>query len=158
MHQVYLGLGTNQGVLKENLATARNKIEESMGVIIKQSSEQVTEPWGIDDEQDFYLNQVVLIETDLEPELTFRMAKLIEEEMGREKREKWAPRVIDIDILFFDDIIFDSEELSIPHPMAHMRRFVLEEMIEIAPNFIHPTMMLSMAECLEELNNEDFSF
>ena len=151
----YLSLGTNVGDLEENLKLAINKISALLDCFVprndkgqdsnikKKSSVYQTKAWGLE-EQDDFLNLVLEVESGYKPIDLLVHLKNIEKEMGRVKTEKWGPRVIDIDILFCDDLKFKSDTLEIPHPFLHEREFVLKPFIEIAPNFIHPVFRKTM--------------
>jgi 2-amino-4-hydroxy-6-hydroxymethyldihydropteridine diphosphokinase len=108
----------------------------------------LTDPWGLYD-QPAFLNQVVLVETLLEPELLLLEVQAIERQMGRERITKWDRRIIDIDILFYDQVIYQSDTLQIPHPWIEQRNFVLAPLAEIAAAFIHPISKKSIRELLE---------
>lgn len=137
MHTVYLLTGSNIGDSYTHLMQARKSIALRAGEVIKASSVYKTEPWGNKNQQDF-LNQVLQVNTELEPLDLLRTVLGIEQEMGRNREEKWGPRIIDIDILFYDTLIIDSEELRVPHPYLHERRFTLLPLHEIAPELVHP--------------------
>src|SRR5438270_16252 len=137
MNHAVLSLGSNIGERKENLKQAREYLVKAGCLIKKESSVYETEPWGKKD-QPFFFNEVIEIETTLNAfELMFLILQ-IEKQMGRERKEKWEPRIIDIDILFFNDEIIQAEHLTIPHPYLHVRDFVLMPLKEILPDFIHP--------------------
>ncbi|MBI5403877.1 MAG: 2-amino-4-hydroxy-6-hydroxymethyldihydropteridine diphosphokinase [Ignavibacteriae bacterium] len=152
---VYLGLGSNIGDKKMFIESAVLRISEiTRTKVIRSSLLYRTEPWGIKN-QDFFLNSVVEIETGLKPEELLKELKKIETSVGREKREKWHEREIDIDILFYDGIIFENDQVKIPHPELHKRNFVLVPMCELNPEFVHPVIKKSMLELLNE--SEDIS-
>ena len=149
MARVYLGLGSNINDRIGYLKQALDEIEDLKDTkILKSSSIYETEPWG-HKEQNSFLNLVVLIETSLSPLSLIAELKDIEIKCGRIKRDKWFEREIDIDILFFDDIILKSELLEIPHPQMQNRRFVLVPLNEIEPDFIHPLLNVNMRTLLE---------
>ena len=140
----YLGLGSNMGEREENLRQALTLL--SLEVDLKQiSSIYETEPVGYK-EQPLFLNLVCHIATNLSPEQLLRLAKDIETRMGRLPSFPNAPRIIDIDILFYDDKIVESQDLTIPHPRLQHRGFVLIPLTEIAPDLVHPKLGKSIAE------------
>lgn len=136
---VFLGIGANLGDRKAALRTAQELIEKYVGKIAKRSSTYETQPWG-KPEQPAFLNMVVMANTTMDPrELLDSIAKM-EKELGRERVEKWGPRAIDIDILFYGHRIIRDKGLEIPHPEFHKRAFVLVPMMEIDPDFEHPVL------------------
>ena len=124
MHTVYLLTGSNIGDSELNLLNASKFIQNQIGKVIASSHVYKTEPWGNKDQQ-LFLNQVLKVETELEPHQLLKTILEIENSMGRNRKIKWEPRIIDIDILFFNDEIIDQENLQIPHPLIHERRFTL---------------------------------
>ncbi|HTJ48945.1 MAG TPA: 2-amino-4-hydroxy-6-hydroxymethyldihydropteridine diphosphokinase [Cyclobacteriaceae bacterium] len=146
--EVFLLLGTNLGNTSMNLERARIYIK-NIGNIVTESSVYRTKAWGKTDQPDFY-NQVLGIVTSVEPEELLQKVLSIESEIGRERKEKWGPRVIDIDILFYENRIIELENLSIPHPGIPSRRFVLQPLAEIAPDFIHPQLKKNIRTLLKE--------
>jgi 2-amino-4-hydroxy-6-hydroxymethyldihydropteridine diphosphokinase len=147
-HLAYLGLGSNIGDKMAYLNQAIASIDANLGTVCAQSSVFLTDPWGLYDQPTF-LNQVVLVETWLEPELLLQGIQVIERQMGRERITKWDSRIIDIDILFYDQMIYQSETLQIPHPWLEQRNFVLAPLAEIAPAFVHPVSKKTIQELLE---------
>jgi dihydroneopterin aldolase / 2-amino-4-hydroxy-6-hydroxymethyldihydropteridine diphosphokinase len=148
MSRAYLALGTNIGNLEENLIRALDKIRENGCIIERQSSFIKTRPYGYVEQPDF-LNCVIEISTDKTPFELLDTVMKIENDMGRVRKEKWGPRIIDIDILFFDDLVIETENLIIPHPDLHNRLFVLEPLNEIAPGLIHPVIKKSIQYILD---------
>lgn len=137
-HTVYLSLGTNMGDKKKNLLEAIEKIGKLENTkVTSQSTILETEPFGYT-EQDMFLNACIEIKTLFTPPELLEKLLGIELEMGRVRTIKWGPRIIDIDILFFDDEIIQDKNLAVPHPWISERMFVLEPLCEIAPNLIHP--------------------
>lgn len=146
---VYLGLGSNIGDSQSHLETAIQKLT-TWGDIRAVSSFYETEPVGVTD-QAWFLNCVLLFETELSPEELLVKAKEIEKELGRTASIRNGPRIIDIDILLYDDRIIEADDLTVPHPRIHERRFVLLPLSEISPNLVHPIFKRTIAELLQEL-------
>ncbi len=151
MSIVYLGLGTNLGDRKQNISKAIEAISLKMS-ISKQSSLYETTAWGYTDQPNF-LNQVIEVETHLSPLRLLNFLKKTEVELGRVENFRYGPRPIDIDILFYDDLIKTTSRLQIPHPRIPARAFVLVPLNEIAPGFVHPVLKKTIAELLAELPN-----
>ncbi|TXH20184.1 MAG: 2-amino-4-hydroxy-6-hydroxymethyldihydropteridine diphosphokinase [Chitinophagaceae bacterium] len=152
MKTVYLLLGTNLGYRIQNLSDATILIEKEIGCIINKSSIYETEPWGVAD-QDNYLNQVLVIQSDLCATAILEKVLSIEKKLGRERTTKYAARTIDIDILFYNNEIVLEDHLKIPHPFIHKRRFVLEPLNEISPQFKHPLLQKTIGELLAECDD-----
>jgi 2-amino-4-hydroxy-6-hydroxymethyldihydropteridine diphosphokinase len=149
MANVYLIFGSNLGDKSNYIESAKKKLTQHAGTIIQQSSVYETEPWGFEHENQF-LNQVVLFETELDPGSLLKEIKRIETDLGRvREKERYSARFIDIDILFYDRLIFSGEELTIPHPELANRRFVLEPLAELINDFIHPVSGISVKALLE---------
>jgi 2-amino-4-hydroxy-6-hydroxymethyldihydropteridine diphosphokinase len=142
---VYLALGSNMGDRKNNLLQAAMSIDKNIGKIARKSRIYETEPWGKTD-QDSYLNQVLMVNTTLDPRDLLEVITHIEGEMGRVRTEKWAPRTIDIDILFYGKRVIRDKGLDIPHPELHKRAFVLVPLMEITPELEHPVLKLPIDE------------
>jgi 2-amino-4-hydroxy-6-hydroxymethyldihydropteridine diphosphokinase len=149
MNQTYLLIGGNVGNRRENLATATTMIAAKVGQILVTSSLYETAAWGITDQPSF-LNQVLLVETALDARQVLTAILSIEQQMGRKRIEKFGPRTIDIDILFFNDLVMHEDALIIPHPHLHLRRFTLEPLNEIAPKLVHPVFNKSISKLLEQ--------
>lgn len=139
MNKIYLLLGSNIGNPAKLLATAREKISEQLGEISSASSIYQTAAWGKTDQPDF-LNQVLLLHSAMSAESCLQTILQIEEKMGRIRTVKNAPRVIDIDILYYGKESIERPHLVVPHPAIQDRRFVLIPLNEIAPLFIHPKL------------------
>lgn len=149
MNEVYLLTGGNIGNRLAYLSKAKEEIAKRCGSILKESSVYETAAWGKED-QGAFLNQVLQIETNLHPEELLKTILEIEERLGRKRQLKYGPRIIDIDILFFDDDIINEHALKVPHPQMQNRRFVLVPLNEIAPAKIHPTLHKTIAQILAE--------
>jgi 2-amino-4-hydroxy-6-hydroxymethyldihydropteridine diphosphokinase len=139
MSRIFLSVGGNLGDRLENFNLTLVNISKCIGSIKKQSSIYETKAWGKENQPD-YLNMALEVETTLMPEELLKKTQQIEINLGRERHEIWGARTIDIDILFYDDEIIDSENLKIPHPLINIRKFVLLPMLEIAADFIHPVL------------------
>ena len=135
-HTVYLALGSNVGSRAANLKAAIAALPPQMEVKAK-SRVYETPPWGYTNQEKF-LNQVVKARTYLEPEPLLKHLKRLEVALGRVPTFQYGPRLIDIDILLYDDLVFDSADLKIPHPNMHERGFVLLPLMDIAPDLVHP--------------------
>ncbi len=140
---VYLSLGSNLGNRRENIVSASTLIHKKVGKIVKSSHFYETQPYGKTD-QDAFVNQVVMVNTLLDPRAMLEEITKIERELGRERKEKWGPRTIDIDILFYGKRIIRDKGLEIPHPELHKRAFVLVPMMELDPELEHPTLNLAI--------------
>ncbi|GGA87370.1 2-amino-4-hydroxy-6-hydroxymethyldihydropteridine diphosphokinase [Puia dinghuensis] len=147
MNISYLLIGGNEGDRMAALAAARANIEAAAGSIRTCSSLYETEPWGKTDQADF-LNQALCLETVADAPSLMNILLGIEEKMGRKRMEKYGSRIIDIDILFFNDAIIHQPGLIIPHAEVQNRRFALAPLEEIAPDYIHPVLGVSVRELL----------
>jgi 2-amino-4-hydroxy-6-hydroxymethyldihydropteridine diphosphokinase len=145
-HIVYLALGSNLGNRAANLKEAITSLTPQMEVKAK-SNVYETPPWGYI-EQEKFLNQVLMVKTYLEPQPLLKHLKRLEVALGRKASFPNGPRLIDIDILFYDDLIFESPELVVPHPRVHERGFVLLPMMDIAPDFVHPVKQKSVRDLI----------
>ena len=152
MENLFLLTGSNIGNSAQHLQQAKQFINERIGIIVKSSSVYKTEPWGNKDQQDF-LNQVLLVQTKLLAEDALIQLLQIEKEMGRNRIQKWEPRIIDIDILFYGDRIINTEKLIVPHPLLHERRFTLLPLAEIAAGYMHPVLHKTIEELLQSCND-----
>ena len=145
---VYLGLGTNLGDKEQNLRMSIKKIVERIGNVVSLSAFYATAPWGFSSENSF-LNAAVCVETTLLPLQVLEETQRIERELGRTEKSVnglYADRLIDIDLLLYDDRVMDAEGLILPHPLMTERRFVMEPLSEIAPDVVHPVLHKTMKE------------
>jgi len=159
MNKTYLLLGSNMGNSKASLSKAVVQIEKLIGKITRQSGLYSTAAWGNTKQPDF-LNQVIIVETELSAPQTMATILNIEKKMGRIRTIKNAPRVIDIDILFFNKEMINQAELVIPHPEIQNRRFVLVPLNQLSPNLKHPalnkTVHKLLINCPDKLNVKKF--
>jgi len=151
-HIVYLALGTNLGDRSANLKQAISALTPQLEVKAK-SAVYETPPWGFEDQPKF-LNQVIKANTYLDPEPLLKHLKRLEVALGRKESVPNGPRLIDMDILFYDDLVLDKASIVIPHPRLHERGFVLLPLMEIAPNLVHPVNKKSVREMAELCSRE----
>ena len=148
----HIGIGSNFGNRQENCEKAVNLLSRKGIKVLKCSSFYETEPWGVK-EQPKFINTAVETETDLKPEELLKTIKGIESDLGRGSGIRWGPRLIDLDILLYNDLVVKTNNLEIPHPGVKNREFVLKPLSEIAPDKIHPVLKKSieslLLECLE---------
>ena len=148
MNKVYLSLGSNRGERQGNLSKAIILLNKQAGKVVSLSSLYETQPWKMEDDTNF-INQVVLLETALDANTLMDCILEIETLMGRIRTAaKYEPRIIDIDILFFNNDVVSSEKLTIPHPFIQERLFVLAPMVEISPDYIHPILKTKIYQLL----------
>jgi 2-amino-4-hydroxy-6-hydroxymethyldihydropteridine diphosphokinase len=147
----YIGIGSNLGKREENCKRAIALLSDRGVREIRRSSFYETEPWGIK-EQPRFINIVVEVETGLLPEELLKTLQAVEKKIGRRKTERWGPRIVDLDVLLYNDVIMHTHNLQIPHPYIHERGFVLKPLSEIAPDTIHPVLKKSMKKLLAELS------
>jgi len=150
MPTVYIGIGSNLGDREDNCERAIKLLIDNEITVTKRSSMAETEPWGVKEQPDF-INMAVEIKTGLTPEELLSLLKNIEVDVGRLPTSHWGPRIIDLDILFYDDVVMDTPELQIPHPGISEREFVLKPLAEIAPDKMHPVLKKSIKELLSEI-------
>jgi len=150
MSLVYLLLGGNTGNRIKYLKSAVEKISDEIGKVIRMSSVYETEPYGFKAKKQF-INICILVETNLSPHQVLKVISEIETSLGRKRKtEKYVSRTIDIDVMFYDDIILNERSLIIPHPEFHRRNFALVPMAEIGRDFIHPVFGKTIGTLLEE--------
>ena len=143
MYNIFLSIGGNIGNKQANFKQVKDLIVKNLGTIIKASSIYESPPWGFESSHTFW-NQVVQIESILPPNELLENAKKIEKHFGRERKSQtYTSRQMDIDILYYEDLILQTDELTIPHPLLHKRNFVLVPLTEVAPEFIHPLLKLT---------------
>jgi 2-amino-4-hydroxy-6-hydroxymethyldihydropteridine diphosphokinase len=151
MPRVFIGIGSNLGDRVLNCKKALTEIS-AFAKILRVSSVYETEPVGSEDQPDF-INCAAEIETALPPLELLERLHTVEDKLERLRLERWGPRTIDLDIIFYDDLIFDTEELTIPHLSAHTRRFVLEPICEIDPWLVHPGFGVRIGELLNDVED-----
>ncbi|RHR37705.1 2-amino-4-hydroxy-6-hydroxymethyldihydropteridine diphosphokinase [Parabacteroides sp. AF18-52] len=149
----YLALGTNIGNKRRNMITAAALLAERVGDVLALSGFYETEPWGFQSENTF-LNAALQLETSLSPLELLKATQQIEVQMGRTQKSNgtYHDRIIDIDILLYDDLILQTPELTLPHPLMQDRRFVMEPLLEIAPNMVHPVFKKTVVSLMRERN------
>lgn len=150
---VYVGIGSNLGKRKENCLEAISLLEESPFIsVTKRSSLFETEPVGYEDQPPF-INCVIEIETTLDPRRLLRVCQEVEDILGREREIRWGPRIIDIDILLYNNLVINEQDLRIPHPHMHERGFALIPLSEIAPDVIHPVKKKKIKDLLRAMKD-----
>ena len=148
MAKIVLHLGSNQGNRQQEIQRAITYIEGSIGDIKLTSSFYETEAWGVEDQPSFF-NIALLLHTTLLPDQLLKVVLGIENKMGRQRKQHWGQRLIDIDILFYNDWQINFPELIIPHPRIQDRHFVLSPLMEIMPNFLHPKLKKTITQLKE---------
>lgn len=154
MAKVYILLGANLGKRFDQLLLARQEIEAHVGNLIQISSIYETAAWGVKEDEPSYLNQVLEVNTELSPLILLETVNAIEKKLGRTRNLKWESRLIDIDILYYDNLVMNTPSLIIPHPYLHLRKFTLVPLVEIAPDFMHPLIGKDSKTLLLELKDE----
>ncbi len=148
MATAYLLVGSNLGNRTQHLQQAQQFLRQAIGNILQGSSVYETAAWGVA-AQPAYLNQVLVVETALPPFELLEKTQEIEKQLGRIRSFRWAARTIDIDILFYDQLIISTQELTIPHSRILERKFVLQPLTEIAPDMLHPVWQRSIKNLLD---------
>jgi 2-amino-4-hydroxy-6-hydroxymethyldihydropteridine diphosphokinase len=152
MNKVYLLLGSNAGNREALLQDACRQITTTCGIIVQRSSVYETAAWGME-KQDAFLNEVLCIDTLLQPEQLLKAIQTIEDNLGRQREILWGPRTLDIDILFFNTDIINLPHLKVPHPFLQKRRFTLVPIAEIAGSMMHPILHKTITDLLEECDD-----
>ncbi len=151
----FIGLGANIGEPRRQLAEALARLSATEEVeVVKASSFYLNPPLGPPD-QPWYVNAVIQVRTRLTPEELLRVLHKVEQDLGRVRQERWGPRVIDLDLLLYNGVIFSGPDLCLPHPEMHNRSFVLVPLVEIAPQAWHPALEKTASELLEKLDPGD---
>ena len=153
-HIAYIGIGSNVG---NKLLQCQEALSETLKIdhhkLLAQSSFYKTQPLGYG-AQDWFVNSVIKIETALDAHELLRSLKGIESRLGRQETFRWGPRTIDLDLLFYDEEEFESEELQLPHPQLHKRQFVLAPLAEIDPFLIHPVLRKTIRDILDQMKED----
>lgn len=150
-YNAFIGIGSNLGVPAENCEKAIHLLKATAEIeVVAQSSLYESEPVGKTD-QNWFVNAVVAIKTSITPEALLNVVLTIEKDLGRERREKWGPRIIDLDLLAYEDHVSSSIDLTLPHPEMTKRRFVLLPLSEFAGDYLHPVENKTIHKLLQEL-------
>ena len=149
MNTVYIQLGSNIGERESFITKSMHKVEDDIGKIITVSSIFETTAWGNENQNNF-LNSVIEIKTPFDAFTILQKSQEIENNLGRKRSDKWGERTIDIDILFYNNKIINTKELTVPHPLIEKRKFVLMPLSEIAPNYMHPILKKNISTLLSE--------
>lgn len=154
MNKLFFEIGGNQGNKISNISLAKEAITNNIGIIVNESGIYESPPWGFESNDSFY-NQTLLVETKLPIEKVLERLLEIEKLLGRVRSaSRYSSRTMDIDILFYDKVIMNTDLLSIPHPRMHLRKFVLIPLCEIAPDFIHPVFNKDIKQLLNECKDD----
>ena len=151
MNTAYIGIGSNLGDRHQNCLTALDMIKKISECKLTGNSDlYVTEPVGVTD-QERYVNGVASVSTQLSAHDLLRKLLAIEQDMGRVRRKRWESRIIDLDLLLYGRELIHEKHLTVPHPLMHVRRFVLVPLVQLEPNLRHPSLGLTMSELLAQL-------
>lgn len=153
MTRCYILFGSNMGDKKALLEQACTLVNNRCGMLVERSSAYVTEPWGFEAEE-WFLNELLVVETELEPDDLMDALMEIEAELGRVRHpdpKGYCSRTVDLDILYYGDRIIHTAKVTAPHPLLHLRKFALEPLCEVIPDFLHPVFNLSQTQLLEKL-------
>lgn len=155
MHICYLSLGSNLGKKQANLEGALEEIKKDIGEVLRISSIYETEAWGVIS-QDNYFNIIAEIKTPFLPLELISKILAVETRLGRIRDKKWESRIIDIDIIFYENYLITTDNLTIPHPFLEKRNFVLEPLNELSPKFIHPRLRKSISQLSAECTDKSW--
>ena len=153
MVRSFILFGSNQGNKKGLLEQACTLINKRCGMLVERSSDYMTEPWGFETKE-WFLNALLVVETELEPDALMDELLSIEAELGRVRhpeKEGYSDRTVDLDILYYGDRIVHTDKVTIPHPRLHLRKFALMPLCELVPDFLHPELNISQKQLLEKL-------
>ncbi len=154
VNTVFIGIGSNIGEREGNCLHALDLCNNGDSVrVIAVSSLYETEPWGHEDQQ-WFVNCAARLETSLGLDGTLSFLQNVEAMIGKKKQETWGPRAIDLDVLFFNDAVVGNASITVPHPFLHQRRFVLEPLAEIAPDWIHPVLKQQIRHLLQQVDDD----
>lgn len=147
MNKIYILLGANLGNPIDQLNNASTLLRHRIGEVIASSSIYESEGWGVEDQPLFY-NQALILQTKIDKQECLALCQEIEKELGRVRLVKWGARLIDIDIIYFNNEVYNSDDLTIPHPLLQLRNFVLAPLCEIAADYIHPVLLQTNQQLL----------
>jgi 2-amino-4-hydroxy-6-hydroxymethyldihydropteridine diphosphokinase len=151
----YIALGANIGDRRKSIATAIEKLKQTQGIEVSRVSKLIENPAeGMGEDAPDFLNAAAEIKTTLGSHALLHRLLEIEREMGRQRKARWEPRTIDLDLLLYGEQILSSQELIVPHPLMHERRFVLTPLAEIASQVVHPTLQMTIAGLLQNLGSK----
>ena len=151
IENIFLGLGSNQGDRELNLKNSIKLLNSRVGKVLSTSGIYESEPWGVKN-QNYFLNQVIEIETHIDPNDLLNICKNIEYDMGRKPEIRWGKRVIDIDILYYQSKVINQENLKIPHKLMHERKFVMIPLNDLNENHLHPILKITNKEILNTVS------